>query len=325
MGKLRNVQSGVTVPRVQKRRSAGREPRDLRAVPATDCPHGTPALMTRHPSAPAVGRDSRQPTILRLLHAFTADPAGVSRALPGHIRMILDSRMHTKPHHGADEAWDEDLHSLLGAAWPCPQRQHLDELVAEIGALLAARGLGYGRQTYGAYSDGDSSLCRAVWCTVLHTRPEVVIETGVAHGVTSRVVLEALQWNDRGHLWSIDLPHPLDHRLHAQTGAAVSDACRPRWSYLEGSSSQRLPPLLAEVGHVEVFIHDSLHTARNTAFEMNQAASAMPPGGVMLVDDIKTHKGFAIFARRHPGYRTIVCPSADREGLFGIAVNAASA
>ena len=145
---------------------------------------------------------------------------------------------------------EEHLHTQLGAAWPCPHVQRGDELVAEISDLLAAQGLGYGRYTYGCFSDADGSLCRAVWCTVLHTRPEIVIETGVAHGVTSRIVLEAMNENDHGHLWSIDLPYPFDHRLHVQTGAAVTDACRPRWSYLEGSSRQRLPPLIAEVGHL---------------------------------------------------------------------------
>jgi hypothetical protein len=100
----------------------------------------------------------------------------------------------------------------------------------------------------------------------------------------------------------------------------VTDACRPRWSYLEGSSKQRLPPLVAEVGHVEMFVHDSLHTAANTLFEMEQAASVMPAGGVMLVDDIDSHTGFETFAARHSGYRTIVCRPTDRPGLFGIAV-----
>lgn len=270
-----------------------------------------------------MARQRRQQMILRMLRTFAAHPVAVSRALPGHARMVLDSEVRKKPYYEANKAWDEDLHGLLGAAWPCPERQRLDELVAEIRALLAAKGLGYGRQTYGVNSDGDSSLCRAVWCSVLHTRPDVVIETGVARGVTTRIVLEALERDDHGHLWSIDLPYPLDHQLHAQIGAAVSNGCRARWSYLEGTSSRRLPPLVAQVGHVEVFIHDSLHTARNQLFEMEQAASAMPPGGVILVDDIATHKGFAAFARRHPGYQTIVCPSADRRGMFGIAVNAA--
>jgi hypothetical protein len=158
---------------------------------------------------------------------------------------------------------------------------------------------------------------------MLHTRPEVVVETGVARGVTSRIVLEALRKNDLGHLWSIDLPFPFDHRLHAQTGVAVTDECRARWSYLEGTSRERLPKLVAEVGHVEVFIHDSLHTAKNTVFELEQVASALSPGGVLLVDDIRMHKGFAAFTKRHSGYHTIICRHADEIGMFGIAVKTA--
>jgi hypothetical protein len=250
----------------------------------------------------------------------------VSRALPGEIRQWYQwHRSGNYPSFTVDEAWDEHLHKLLDAPWPCPKDQRLDEVMADIELLLEARGWGFGRDTYGWYADGDSSLCRAAWCVALHTRPEVVIETGVAHGVTSRIVLEALARNHLGRLWSIDLPFPFDQRLHMETGVVVNDACRPHWSYVEGSSKQRLPPLIAKVGHVEMFIHDSLHTAENTVFEMEQAASAMSAGGVMLVDDIDTHTGFETFAKRHPGYQTIICPSADRKGMFGIAVRTANA
>jgi hypothetical protein len=260
-----------------------------------------------------------------LARTFAVDPVVVSRALPGEIRQWCQLRKGGKyPGFVADEAWDEHLHKLLDAPWPCPKDQRLDEVMTDIGSVLESRGWGFGRDTYGWYADGDSSLCRAVWCVAMHSRPQIVVETGVAHGVTSRIVLEAMRQNDRGHLWSIDLPFPFDHRLHGETGAVVTDACRSRWSYLEGSSKQRLPPLVGQVGHVEMFIHDSLHTAENTLFEMEQAASAMSAGGVMLVDDIHSHLGFANFAERHPGYQTIVCPSADRDGMFGIAVNTAS-
>jgi hypothetical protein len=263
---------------------------------------------------------SRRQKLTRMLQTMAVDPVGVSRALPGEFRQ----RHGSEQNYDVDEAWEEHLHAVLGAAWPCPQGELADNLVTEIRGMLAARGLGFGRQSYGCYSDGDNSLCRAVWCVVAHTCPSTVIETGVAHGVTSRIILEALNRNERGHLWSIDLPHPFDASLHGQTGAAVTDACRPRWSYIEGSSRQRLRAVTAEIDHVDMFIHDSLHTPRNTVFEMESAASAMPPGGVMLVDDIRTHNGFAVFCKRHPEYKTIVCPSADRHGMFGIAVKAAS-
>jgi hypothetical protein len=57
---------------------------------------------------------------------------------------------------------------------------------------------------------------------------------------------------------------------------------------------------------------------------MEQAASAMPVGGVMLVDDIDSHMGFADFAERHSGYQTLICPSADSSWMFGIAVKVAA-
>ena len=46
------------------------------------------------------------------------------------------------------------------------------------------------------------------------------METGVAHGVTSRVILEALERLGSGHPWSIDLP-AMDSALHDSIGIAV--------------------------------------------------------------------------------------------------------
>ena len=265
--------------------------------------------------------ESRQQKFARLLRTAASAPITVTRALPGEF-----TQRHGKEQYSDSQVTDdvdEQLHHLLGAPWPCPEGRRLDELMAEIRGLFATRGLGFGRNTYGWYSDADRLLCRSVWCAVRHTRPEVVIETGVARGVTSRIVLEAMARNDLGHLWSIDLPFPFDSSLRDQTGAAVTDACRGRWSYLEGSSRQRLPPLVGEVGHVEMFIHDSLHTAKNTVFETEQVASAMPSGSVMVVDDIRMHKGFSVFARRHPEFETVVCRHDDHMGLFGLAVKTA--
>jgi hypothetical protein len=75
------------------------------------------------------------------------------------------------------------------------------------------------------------------------------------------------------------------------------------------------------VGNVDLFIHDSLHTFKNTLFEMEQAASVMPPGGVMLIDDIRSHDGFLTFAKRHPEFKTILVSTLDGIGAVGIAVS----
>ncbi|QMU77014.1 class I SAM-dependent methyltransferase [Streptacidiphilus sp. PB12-B1b] len=259
-------------------------------------------------------RSAGQHRVRRFARALAADPVEallyVPEELTGRLEYPVDYRV--------DESWEPELHRLLGAPWPCPQTTRASELWAGIADELRQRGLDFGRHTYGAYSDADECLARAVWCTVLHRRPEVVVETGVARGVITRVILEGLAENDRGHLWSIDLPHPFERGLHDQTGVAVPGPVRSRWTYVEGSSRRRLPRLARELGTVDMFVHDSLHTARNTRFEMDRIARVLAPGGVMLVDDISTHQGFEPWTRAPGGAEALVCRSADREGLFGI-------
>ena len=167
---------------------------------------------------------------------------------------------------------------------------------------------------------------RAIWCLVRHLAPTVVLETGVAHGVTSRFILEALEKNGRGHLWSIDLP-PIEKPWKEQVGMAVGNRFRDRWSYIKGSSRLRLPELLSRVGQVDLFIHDSLHSERNVRFELDRVWTALRPQGAIVVDDVDANWGFHSFTRAFPGHQSMICEAEpihpdlrrfNNKGLFGI-------
>ena len=130
--------------------------------------------------------------------------------------------------------------------------------------------------------DGDVSLAAATWAAVRALRPEAVVETGVSRGVVTRVILEAMDRNGAGRLYSIDLPpNDVDPSDHA--GAVVS---RERWTFLQGSSRRHLPRLLRELGTIDVFLHDSQHTERNMHFELMTARRHIRPGGLLMSDDI---------------------------------------
>jgi len=103
------------------------------------------------------------------------------------------------------------------------------------------------------------------------------VETGVARGVSSRFILEALERNGGGRLWSIDQPPPLDPELNGQVGAAVNASCRRRCSYIHGSSRRRLPRLLPWLESIDLFLHDSIHTEYNTRFELEICAWSSKP------------------------------------------------
>jgi predicted O-methyltransferase YrrM len=150
------------------------------------------------------------------------------------------------------------------------------------------------------------AIARIVYCMTLHKQPEHLLETGVARGITTRLMLEAIAENRHGHLWSIDLPPPGEPELREQIGIAVPDRLRSSWTYVTGSSRRRLRPLLSEIGSIDLFVHDSRHTQRNLTFELHLAWAALTPDGAVVVDDVDLNCGFHAFRRDHPDAPTFV-------------------
>jgi hypothetical protein len=134
------------------------------------------------------------------------------------------------------------------------------------------------------HHDGGAALAEMLWTIVRHQRPAVVVETGVARGVSSAFILDAMTRNRHGHLWSIDLP-PMSAGWGDQTGVAVLPETRVRWSYVRGASRRMLPKVLAGVPGVDLFVHDGLHTSENMLFEMRAVWPRLVPKGFLVSDD----------------------------------------
>jgi hypothetical protein len=180
--------------------------------------------------------------------------------------------------------------------------------------------------SFKSWNDGDEGFVRALWCLTRHLKPDRIVETGVAHGMTSRFLLEALERNGKGKLFSIDLP-PLERAWKKQVGVAVGDRFANRWTYIKGSSRRRLPALLSELGQIDLFVHDSLHSEHNVRFEMDLAWAALRPGGALVVDDVDANWGFQSFLEFLPDQEFMICEAEplrpdlrrfNAKGLFGI-------
>jgi hypothetical protein len=100
---------------------------------------------------------------------------------------------------------------------------------------------------------------------------------------------------------------------------AVPGGLRARWTYVFGSSRQRLPHLVAQLAPIDLFLHDSMHTTRNVLFELETVWPGLRPGGVILVDDIDLSRGFEEFTDKHGSeLRSLVGISDDRERRLGL-------
>ncbi|MGA7887319.1 MAG: class I SAM-dependent methyltransferase [Acidobacteriaceae bacterium] len=138
---------------------------------------------------------------------------------------------------------------------------------------------------------GDSKLGRLVYQVARSMRPDTIVETGVATGVTSAHLLAALEDNGHGVLHSIDMP-PTDMIAAGHVGAAIPDDLRDRWVYHWGASRRLLPKLLDRLGGRLMFVHDSDHSYANMAWEIRSAWESMGLGGVIVCDDVHFHTAF---------------------------------
>jgi predicted O-methyltransferase YrrM len=168
--------------------------------------------------------------------------------------------------------------------------QELDEsnLTAPIKARIAQqKGIPLGGMT----TSGRGPILYVI-CRVL--RPRIVVETGVASGVSSTYILHALDRNKLGTLYSVDFPTSTDGLA---SGWLVPDRLRNRWHLTLGKSSEKLPVLLDENPEVDVFLHDSDHSYENMMFEFKTVWPHIREGGLLLSDDTHMNRSFFDFAR----------------------------
>lgn len=154
------------------------------------------------------------------------------------------------------------------------------------------------REKMNEHSDGyGGQMTReasAVYALVRLLRPRVLVETGVADGFTTSHILQALEDNGEGRLYSVDLPHYL---LPAgrEPGWMIEAGLRSRWELRVGDAAAFLPPLLRELGSIDMFLHDSLHTYGHMMLEFREAWRHLEPGGLFLSHDVGQNEAFMDF------------------------------
>jgi predicted O-methyltransferase YrrM len=144
-------------------------------------------------------------------------------------------------------------------------------------------------------------------------KPRLAVETGVANGFSTAFSLLALARNGEGELYSIDLPREVGKEYAPGTfyegegragippgsmpGWLVPENLREHWTLVLGRSQDELPPLLARLGTIDFFMHDSEHSLECMWFEYTHAWPALRGGGVLVSDDVNANDAFPRFAR----------------------------
>ena len=177
--------------------------------------------------------------------------------------------------------------------------------------------------SFETWHDAEFALARLCYAVCRSQKPRFIVETGVGYGVTSAFLLQALTANDNGELWSVDLP-PLGEGADEQAGCLVPQRLRSIWHVVRGRSRRVLPGLISQLPHIDIFLHDSLHTYRNMKWEFRTAWSKLKPGGVLISDDVAMNRAFDDFSHHPQVALAAVTGEPGQYRTFGVMVKARS-
>ncbi len=149
------------------------------------------------------------------------------------------------------------------------------------------------------------------YSVVRASKPDIVVETGVANGYSTAVILSALEKNTNGKLVSVE--------ISKNVGRLVDMLCigKERWELVVGKPRENLVQALDREKRIDIFIHDSDHSYENMKFEFQEAYKRIRDGGFLMSDDIFWNKksAFVDFSRAI-GAKPSIFPSSNKS--FGI-------
>jgi len=148
------------------------------------------------------------------------------------------------------------------------------------------------------------------------TKPRLILETGVFDGFFSACFLQGLHVNAEtegvdGRLVSIDLPAyksitastsrmlRTNLPVGCEPGWVIPEYLRTRWHVHLGDSHELLPRISSDVGTIDLFFHDSLHTYDHMMFEYQTIWPRLKPGKLLLSHDVHWNRAFRDFFREH--------------------------
>jgi predicted O-methyltransferase YrrM len=131
-------------------------------------------------------------------------------------------------------------------------------------------------------------------------KPEIVVETGVAYGWSSLSILKALDDNNFGKLFSIDMPYPRK-KNEKDVGIVVPENLRQNWSLIRKPDKPGLTETLKKIGKkIDICHYDSDKSWWGRHYAYPVLWNSLKSRGLFISDDIQDNLYFSEFVKDKP-------------------------
>jgi predicted O-methyltransferase YrrM len=149
-------------------------------------------------------------------------------------------------------------------------------------------------------------------------RPETVVETGVAAGWSSRAILEALDANGAGTLYSSDFPYFRLANPERYIGVVVPVELRDRWVLDVRGDKKALPHIADQVDRIDLFHYDSDKSVHGRAYALSVVEPRFHESTAVIMDDIDDNTFFKSAVESREREPTVIEFEGKHVGAWGL-------
>jgi len=157
------------------------------------------------------------------------------------------------------------------------------------------------------YDLGGRGSAHYLYFLTRYTKPDCIVETGVAAGYTSYAFLSAIEENGRGRLYSSDFPYFRIPNPERYIGVLVEDSMRENWELYTDGDEVNLPRICERVDGIDIFHYDSDKSYSGRRFAMSCIAPKMNQTGIVIMDDLHDNSFFHdhVTTQEPPAWRVV--------------------
>jgi len=139
--------------------------------------------------------------------------------------------------------------------------------------------------------NAERILCGLLYASVILEKPQIVIETGIGNGFSTRVIQKALA-ETKGELHSFDIRTEVrDFGLEKHNSFIhILD---------KKNANKELSSIISSLKPIDIWFHDANHTYRWQKFEYQLALASLKPSGLLISDDIDASEAWLRFSKRN--------------------------
>jgi hypothetical protein len=216
-------------------------------------------------------------------------------------------------YHGVSANWlakqvDGIFQSADSLVFNCGEFSNLNKLLITEGEKVYLEVLQENSgKNLGKNFDCEIGLASFLYTFIVSTKPETVIETGVANGITTNVIMRALEQTG-GTLHSFD--------IDSRTSNVYTGFGKWEFHLLKEDYKSDLAESVSQICKPSLWVHDSNHGFKWQAFEYSLAHKTLDIGGTLVSDDIDSSTAWGIIGNQIFDSSFAVF---DKRKFFGVA------